>query len=60
VLHLAGNNVDRTDDEVEHLKRFLQGVKEHPWSWNWHLPTGYITTHNNGRPIKTRQRSLPL
>ncbi|GAA2636736.1 hypothetical protein GCM10010399_82250 [Dactylosporangium fulvum] len=47
-------------DEVEHLKRFVQGVKEHPWSSNWHPPAGYITAFNNGRPAQTKRRSLPL
>ena len=62
VLHLdLTGDMDRyADEEVEHLKRFVQGVKENPWSSNWHPPTGYITAYNNGVPKKTRQRSLPL
>jgi hypothetical protein len=48
------------DEEVEALKRFVQGVKEHPWSAHWHAPTGYITAYNDGKPIKTSRRSLPL
>jgi hypothetical protein len=60
VLHLTGDNVDGNDDELEHLKRFVQGIKEHPWSSNWHPPTGYIAAFNNGRPTQTKKRSLPL
>jgi hypothetical protein len=60
LVNVAGGNLDRTDDEVETLKRFVQGVKEHPWSAHWHEPTGYITDYNNGRPAKTRRKSLPL
>jgi hypothetical protein len=52
--------VDRQPGELDVLKRFVQGVKERPWSSNWEQPTGFITDHNNGRPLKTRQRSLPL
>ena len=60
VLLITGDNVDREPDEVEHLKRFVQGVKEHPWSSSWHPPTGFITEYNRGNPITTRRRSLPL
>jgi len=60
VLLLTGDNLDRRDDEVEILKRFVQGVKEHPWSSHWYGLTGYVTEYNNGRPIKTNRRSLPL
>jgi hypothetical protein len=60
VLHLTGDNLDRREDEVEHLKRFVQGVKEHPWSSSWEPPTGYITAYDNGQPVKTAARSLPL
>ena len=52
--------VDHAADEVEVLKRFTQGVNEHPWSARWHALTGYITDYNNGRPTKTSRRSLPL
>jgi hypothetical protein len=34
-------------DEVEVLKRFVQSVKEHPWSSNWHDPTGYMTEYDD-------------
>lgn len=60
VLLLAGDNLDRKPGEVEHLKRFVQGVKEAPWSAHWHPPTGYLTDYANGRRVKTCQRSLPL
>ncbi|MEV5768732.1 hypothetical protein AB0L34_29775 [Micromonospora sp. NPDC052213] len=60
VLLLTGESVDRRPGEVEHLKRFVQGVKENAWSAHWHPPTGYITDHVNGRTLKTRRRSLPL
>ncbi|BCJ65070.1 hypothetical protein [Polymorphospora rubra] len=60
VLHLTGVSLDRKPDEVEPLKRFVQAVKENPWSAHWHEPTGYITDYGSGRPIKTRRRSLPL
>ncbi|MCK9923643.1 hypothetical protein MXD61_17505 [Frankia sp. AgPm24] len=61
VLHLAGPSITTTDeDQVAHLKRFVQGVKERPWSAAWHSPTGYITDYNNGRPVQTKRRSLPL
>ncbi|MGA6165993.1 hypothetical protein [Amycolatopsis magusensis] len=60
LVHLAGGNLDRLNDEVDDLKRFVQGVKEHPWSSNWHEPTGYITDYNHGRPVQTRRKFLPL
>ncbi len=53
-------DLGRDDNEVEILKRFVQGVKEHPWSSHWHTPTGYITNYNRGRPVKTSRRSVPL
>ena len=52
--------VDRSADEVETLKRFVQGVKEHPWSAHWRPPTGFITDYNRGKPVKSSRRSLPL
>lgn len=60
LLIKSGDRLDRQDNEVELLKRFVQGVKEHPWSAHWHEPTGYITEYNEGNPIQTRRRSLPL
>ncbi|MEV6965268.1 hypothetical protein AB0M47_09130 [Hamadaea sp. NPDC051192] len=60
VLHLIGGDIDRGEDELEHLKRFVQGVKEHAWSSNWHRPTGFVYRLNDGRPTRTKQRSLPL
>ncbi|MBB6347222.1 hypothetical protein FHU36_003767 [Nonomuraea muscovyensis] len=60
VLLLTGDSLDRRDGEVEVLKRFVQGVKEHPWSSHWQGVTGFITDYNNARPIKTGRRSLPL
>lgn len=59
-LYVAGPNLDRRDDEVEILKRFVQSVKEHPWSSHWHEPVGFITDYNNGEPAKTSTPSLPL
>jgi hypothetical protein len=59
-LHLVGPNLDRQDDEVEILKRFVQSVKEHPWSSHWHEPTGFLVDYNDGEPAKTRAPSLPL
>ncbi|MGI5292870.1 hypothetical protein ACQEVF_57500 [Nonomuraea polychroma] len=38
VLLVTGDNLDRRDDEVELLTRFVQGVREHPWSAHWHAP----------------------
>lgn len=60
VLLLTGDNLERRDDEVEALKRFVQGVKEHPWSSHWRGLTGHITDYNNGQPLTTRRPSLPL
>jgi hypothetical protein len=54
--------VDRGDHELElrMLKRFVQSIKEHPWSAHWQEPAGYITDYNNGSPVRTSQSSLPL
>lgn len=60
LVNIDGGHRDRTDDEVETLKRFVQGVKEHPWSSHWREPTGYITDYNHGRPTATQRKSLPL
>ena len=60
VLLLARHSRDREDDEVEVLKRFVQGVKENPDSAHWHAPTGYIHDFGDGRPVATRRKSLPL
>lgn len=61
ILHINLNvNYDRTGDEVDHLKRFVQAVKEHPWSAHWREPTGYLTEYSNRRVVKTRRKSLPL
>lgn len=58
---LLGKHVQPEEpEEVELLKRFVLGVKEHPWSSHWNPPTGYITAYNNGHPAKTGVRSLPL
>lgn len=38
VLPVTGDRVDRRDGEVELLKRFVQGVEEHPKSAHWHEP----------------------
>jgi len=53
-------SLSRADDEVDDLKRFVQGVKEHPWSSTWHPPTGFVTELTDGQVVTTRQRSLPL
>ncbi|MEV6925574.1 hypothetical protein AB0M46_13890 [Dactylosporangium sp. NPDC051485] len=61
LLIKKGDSLDRKADEVELLKRFVQGIKERPWSAGWHEPTGYLTEiGSNGRPFTTRRRSLPL
>lgn len=60
LVDIAGGNLDREPDEVEDLKRFVQAVKEHPWSSSWREPTGFITDYNRGNPVKTRRKSLPL
>lgn len=60
VLLVAERVVHSEAEEVEILKRFVQGVKEHPWSSYWNAPTGYITAYNDGTPVKTAVRSLPL
>lgn len=60
VLLLTGDNLDRKDGEVELLKRFAQGVKEHPWSSHWRGVTGFVTDYDKGRPVRTSRRSLPL
>lgn len=60
VLLVGRDVLDRRDGEVETLKRFVQGVKEHPWSSHWRPLTGYVTDYNRGRPITTRRPSLPL
>lgn len=60
VLLVSGANLDRRPDEVEDLKRFVQGVKEHPWSSMWREPTGFITDYNKGHPALTPRKSLPL
>lgn len=55
--------VDRVDPEtdLQRLKRFVQGVKEAPWSAHWHEPTGYITEMNDrARVVTTPRKSLPL
>lgn len=57
---LIGESVMDEEDELETLKRFVQGVKENPWSSHWHTPTGFITNIGNGTPVKTGVRSLPL
>ncbi|MBE1580445.1 hypothetical protein ACFORH_43225 [Amycolatopsis roodepoortensis] len=58
----AGGLVDRHDEDLQlkMLKKFVQGAKEHPWSSHWRDPTGYISDYNNGRPVQTRRKSLPL
>lgn len=60
VLLVTVHNLDRKEGEVEVLKRFVQGVKEHPWSSHWHEPTESTTDYNKGRPTRTRQPSVPL
>jgi hypothetical protein len=59
LLILISKEFDQ-DAEVDQMKRFVQSVKEHPWSSHWLPPTGYITDYNRGNPIKTTRRSLPL
>jgi hypothetical protein len=39
---IASGNLDRRDDEVDDLKRFVQAVKENPWPSMWCEPTGFI------------------
>lgn len=51
VLLLTGDRVDRKDGEVQLLRRFVQGVEEHPKSAHWHEPTGTAAT--------TRRRPTP-
>lgn len=61
LVDIAGGNLDRQADEVEDLKRFVQGVKESPWSSMWREPTGVITElDQRGVPAATGRRSLPL
>lgn len=60
LVDVHGENLDRADDEIDRLKRFVQGVKEHQWSSPWVEPTGYITELDRGSPRTTRRRSLPL
>ena len=60
VLFVGERKDPSEPEEVEILKRFVQGVKEHPWSSHWNAPTGYITAYNNGDPAKTAIQSLPL
>lgn len=61
LLITNGDSLDRKPGEVDLLKRFVQGVKEHPWSAHWREPTGYLTELGaNGRWATTRRRSLPL
>lgn len=57
---LVGRSVLDEKDEVETLKRFVQAIKEHPWSSHWNPPTGYMTDYNNGQAARTGMRSLPL
>lgn len=44
LLLLTGDRVDRKDGEVALLRRFVQGVEEHPKSAHWHEPTGAAAT----------------
>lgn len=60
LVDIEGGHLDRQDDEVDDLKRFVQAVKENPWSSMWCEPTGFITDYNNGRLVKTGRKSLPL
>lgn len=61
LVDLTGGNLDRQADEVEDLKRFVQGVKEHPWSSMWREPTGFITQlDHRSRVVTTDRKSLPL
>jgi hypothetical protein len=60
VLLVYMRGTGQVDEEIEILKRFVQGVKEHPWSSHWLGINGYITDFNNGYPVKTARRSLPL
>lgn len=61
LVSIDGGNLDRQDDEVEDLKRFVQGVKEHPWSSMWREPTGFVTQlDRRSRVVTTAQKSLPL
>lgn len=59
MLVLIGKELDR-DAELEQMKRFVQSVKEHPWSSHWLPPMGYLTDYNAGHPVTTTRRSLPL
>jgi len=60
VLLVVLDSQPAREDEVDQMKRFVQGVKEHPWSSHWKPPTGYLTDYNRGNPTKTKRRSLPL
>lgn len=60
VLMIGPGMYDRRDDELDQLKLFVQGVKENTWTSSWIDPTGYITDYNNGHPVRSRRRSLPL
>ncbi|MFE6510293.1 hypothetical protein ACFVBP_21685 [Nocardioides sp. NPDC057764] len=59
-LLVGRGGLDRREDEVHQLKLFVQAVKENDWSSHWHEPTGYITDYNDGQPMRSRRRSLPL
>lgn len=53
---------DRHDDrsEVISLKRFVQSVKENPWSSNWQGVSGEIRQWSVTGPVPTGRSSLPL
>ncbi|SFW11445.1 hypothetical protein [Amycolatopsis australiensis] len=62
LVDIAGGQVDRHDEELQLrlMKGFVQGAKENPWSAHWKPLTGFISDYNQGRPVATRIRSLPL
>jgi hypothetical protein len=60
VLLVSTNAKVPLDGEIEQMKQFVQGVKEHPWSSHWIEPTGYLTDYDRGHVTTTRRPSLPL
>ncbi|WP_211787787.1 hypothetical protein [Prauserella muralis] len=60
LVDITGGDLARREDEVEALKRFVQAVKEYPWSSMWRAPTGYLTELSGGRVVTTGSGSLPL
>jgi hypothetical protein len=61
VLLITGHSLHRrVGNEVDVLKRFVQAVKENPYTPHWRSPTGFLTELVRGRPVQSHRRSLPL